>query len=302
MKRGFLKFLLYSLMVIVILMFMPFQALAHSGRTDSSGGHHDNKNKSGLGSYHYHCGGHPAHLHPNGICPYSTNTTTVVTPKTLSVTKAPFTMAPIATKAIFMVTETAYNTSTPRVYNTAIPAFSSRDDRDIPISNKESDRALLYFCLGVVAVGIIAYSVSRYVKNKISRNVKILVEKESFDIRQQFYSNLFSRHSPKELAVVPSDINFTKDRLPIEAGKPNGDYGKFLVYVSERGNCYHKKCGCSNAYTESHLFIELEKRSPCSRCVSENTFEYSGLPKWYMEYLEYIKLQEKFAATTKQIK
>lgn len=44
---------------------------AHSGRTDSSGGHRDNKNKSGLGSYHYHCGGHPAHLHTNGVCPYS---------------------------------------------------------------------------------------------------------------------------------------------------------------------------------------------------------------------------------------
>lgn len=46
---------------------------AHSGRTDSSGGHHDNKNASGLGSYHYHCGGHPAHLHEGGVCPYSTS-------------------------------------------------------------------------------------------------------------------------------------------------------------------------------------------------------------------------------------
>lgn len=46
-------------------------SLAHSGRTDSSGGHHDYKNASGLGSYHYHCGGYPAHLHENGICPYS---------------------------------------------------------------------------------------------------------------------------------------------------------------------------------------------------------------------------------------
>lgn len=44
---------------------------AHSGRTDSNGGHHDYKNKSGLGSYHYHCGGYPAHLHENGVCPYS---------------------------------------------------------------------------------------------------------------------------------------------------------------------------------------------------------------------------------------
>lgn len=44
---------------------------AHSGRTDSDGGHRDNKNKRGLGNYYYHCGGHPAHLHTNGVCPYS---------------------------------------------------------------------------------------------------------------------------------------------------------------------------------------------------------------------------------------
>ncbi|SHN87889.1 Ig-like domain-containing protein [Desulfitobacterium chlororespirans] len=47
----------------------PEKVIAHSGRTDSSGGHRDNKNASGLGSYHYHHGYGP-HLHPNGICPY----------------------------------------------------------------------------------------------------------------------------------------------------------------------------------------------------------------------------------------
>ena len=46
-------------------------AEAHGGRTDSHGGHKDNKNASGLGSYHYHCGGHPAHLHTGGVCPYA---------------------------------------------------------------------------------------------------------------------------------------------------------------------------------------------------------------------------------------
>lgn len=49
-------------------------AEAHSGRTDSQGGHRDNKNRSGLGSYHYHCGGYPAHLHTNGVCPYKSGT------------------------------------------------------------------------------------------------------------------------------------------------------------------------------------------------------------------------------------
>lgn len=54
---------------------LPACAFAHSGRTDSRGGHKDNKNKSGLGSYHFHCGGFPAHLHPGGVCPYSSNGT-----------------------------------------------------------------------------------------------------------------------------------------------------------------------------------------------------------------------------------
>ena len=50
---------------------LTFMVEAHSGRTDRYGGHKDNKNKSGLGSYHYHCGGNPAHLHENGVCPYA---------------------------------------------------------------------------------------------------------------------------------------------------------------------------------------------------------------------------------------
>lgn len=58
-------------LVFVMLLFsLPLTSLAHSGRTDSSGGHHDYKNKSGLGSYHYHHGMGP-HLHPGGVCPYS---------------------------------------------------------------------------------------------------------------------------------------------------------------------------------------------------------------------------------------
>jgi len=41
---------------------------AHSGRTDSKGGHHDRIN----GGYHYHHGRGP-HQHKNGNCPYSRN-------------------------------------------------------------------------------------------------------------------------------------------------------------------------------------------------------------------------------------
>ena len=53
--------------ILLSVMISAGSVYAHPGRTDSNGGHHDYKNKSGLGSYHYHCGGYPAHLHPNGV-------------------------------------------------------------------------------------------------------------------------------------------------------------------------------------------------------------------------------------------
>lgn len=52
------------------------KAEAHRGNTDRNGGHKDNKNKSGLGPYHYHCNGKPAHLHQNGVCPYANDNNT----------------------------------------------------------------------------------------------------------------------------------------------------------------------------------------------------------------------------------
>ena len=61
------------ILAVLSIISIEVNTYAHSGRTDANGGHKDNKNKSGLGSYHYHCGGNPAHLHTNGICPYSSN-------------------------------------------------------------------------------------------------------------------------------------------------------------------------------------------------------------------------------------
>ena len=61
------------IVAILIMLCVPTVNFAHSGRTDANGGHKDNQNKSGLGSYHYHCGGYPAHLHDGGVCPYSSS-------------------------------------------------------------------------------------------------------------------------------------------------------------------------------------------------------------------------------------
>lgn len=70
MKKVF-RSILSCLLALILLCSSTITVFAHSGRTDSRGGHKDNKNKSGLGSYHYHCGGYPAHLHDGGYCPYT---------------------------------------------------------------------------------------------------------------------------------------------------------------------------------------------------------------------------------------
>lgn len=80
-KKGRIATMLF---VAICIVGLSFSSYAHSGRTDSSGGHRDNKNKSGLGSYHYHCGGYPAHLHKNGVCPYTSKSTSSSSTKPVS--------------------------------------------------------------------------------------------------------------------------------------------------------------------------------------------------------------------------
>lgn len=80
-KRSLVVFLASALICTAVPQISPIPtdvivAEAHSGRTDANGGHKDNKNKSGLGSYHYHCGGYSPHLHENGECPYSSTAST----------------------------------------------------------------------------------------------------------------------------------------------------------------------------------------------------------------------------------
>ena len=65
------KLLLSYAVVLCLLILLSLNAFAHSGGTDAQGGHKDNKNVSGLGSYHFHHGKGP-HLHNNGVCPYNT--------------------------------------------------------------------------------------------------------------------------------------------------------------------------------------------------------------------------------------
>ena len=61
-KKNIIRYIIYGILIVLILC-VP-SVSAHSGRTDSQGGHNS---PSG---YHYHHG-YPAHQHINGTCPYN---------------------------------------------------------------------------------------------------------------------------------------------------------------------------------------------------------------------------------------
>jgi hypothetical protein len=94
-------------------------AYAHSGGTDASGGHADNQNVSGLGSYHYHHGEGP-HLHPDGICPL-VSAANAEPATAATVATIPAATTPAVTAAVVSESPTVYkiNVTQASVYETA---------------------------------------------------------------------------------------------------------------------------------------------------------------------------------------
>lgn len=73
----------FVLIIFLLTFILALNCSAHSGKTDSSGGHYNHS----TGEYHYHHG-YPEHQHPNGVCPYSynnnSNNNAVTSPETIA--------------------------------------------------------------------------------------------------------------------------------------------------------------------------------------------------------------------------
>lgn len=177
------------LMLILSIITIGINTYAHSGRTDASGGHKDNKNKSGLGSYHYHCGGHPAHLHTNGVCPYSstkkstssssskTKTTTKSTTQTTvqNTTKAP-TNVPVTE---ININENIQNIEIGKSKTlTATITPSNATDKSITWKSSDESIATVTSNGEIIAKNSGTVSITAYTSNGKTSTVKINVKEE----------------------------------------------------------------------------------------------------------------------------
>lgn len=59
------------LAVMMCTIWIGVTSYAHHGKMDQNWGHNDYNNECGFGTYHYHCDNYPAHLHNNGVYPYT---------------------------------------------------------------------------------------------------------------------------------------------------------------------------------------------------------------------------------------
>ncbi len=292
----------YSVGIIIILLtsILCTTVLAHSGNTDSYGGHKDRSDNS----YHYHHG-YSEHQHgTDGWCDI-TNRIMPLKPGTGN-----------------------------RLYNK--PEYSSKSER----SNNGVVIGLVILITVVTGIGTVAMSTSVFESNKsIKKAQKNYTKPKTANasphnntIAQFTLANAksgyakgsitspvsaFPRTVPKsnvsnrEIAnsfsdSIPKNISELKKRLESETlsqiakvpanityinGKPrdNNDkiYGTYTVYVSKNGARFHQKIGCCSASKPLHIFdVKKTGLFPCSICNTKN----SDIPQWHKDYVYLYKL------------
>ena len=217
---------IFSILTIcMIIMSMSMSAFAHSGKTDSSGGHKDNKNKSGLGSYHYHCGGYPAHLHTNGVCPYkgggssSSSSSYSSTPKKVYATKVNVSNMPSSISIGDSV----------QLKGSAYP--SNAEDKDILWETSDSSIATIDSSgkLSAIAAGtvVISAKTSRGTTTRYNVTVKE-VEAESISIEGKVEEIIIGEKIVLSVVFTPENTTYKDVEWKVD--------GENLVSIDEKGN------------------------------------------------------------------
>ena len=297
-------------MMLALVVLLPALAIAHGGKTDGSGGHWNRK----TGEYHYHCGGHPAHSHPDGICPYKypaktsrpsitkkpaqpipkSSTSTAVRQTThgsgniLAYFRSPFIAIGLlfCCGLIWKFTRFVGRTTSAREV-TAIPKRLSTQPND-SVAVTRVQPALLPVRTEVSRTIVI----SEKMKNKLEHEEKVKELHAKAENRRKLIEPYYNK-SIRELCLMPLDTEIGKDGLPCTLGAPgNGDWGsQYTVYITQSGKCYHRKsCSYARQAQPVHYLRRNSHgyKNACSLCVPKETDM-----SWYREYCEIVQYCDK---------
>lgn len=245
----------------VSLVSVPF---AHPGRTDAEGGHWDHS----TGEYHYHHG-YPAHQHIDGVCPYdfddqtnhgsgsnsdsasskgSSQKTSEESSKQEENDGLGSTIICVACLSLFALAAFFDDLGTPqsrkrkkvkRTYSSQNPSI-----RQTPIPKKE-------------------WSITNNDHLIQPKTTPPPIEQFSESTRlhyQEKYGGK-SRNEIARLCGMPINVYISKENLPCS----NDPKAQYTFYISAKGNAYHKKEGCSNAFIKVNA-ASLVAHHPCKIC------------------------------------
>lgn len=277
--------------VALALLFFAGPALAHSGRTDSQGGHYDSE----TGEYHFHHG-YPAHQHYDidgdgkPDCPYDfvdktgsrsgssgssakaakesgakAQTTQAAEEKESDGTRsaiAGWCTAGVATLAAFVF----------------LHKMGAADQR-----GQKLQRELQAEILALKQENTAKQAEADKAKRELARqNTEILALKRD-NATKQAEADRANRELARQQGRIPRDISFAPDGMPAywrpESERP---YGSYTVYIRRDSGIYHLDPCCAGWTPEvGHLFDVLETPlRPCKRCAA-GRLPVEKIPDWY---------------------
>ena len=279
-----------SIFFLALALLISSPSYAHPGRTDVNGGHRDNQNVSGLGSYHYHCGGNPPHLHENGICPYNTSSSTSTKENNSNDTNTDYNNG--STSFNYDDTTSYKNNLSFDTEPSGNSGESNEYSRD---SNSQFENSFLgneadkqsvwgYVLFGapfVVTVYILGKGV---VINWTSGHKTAKKEQKEYE----YYFSCYAFYAPEKFVNIPEG-SYIKDGLPYS--KSSGSYGIYTVYITPKGRRYHLKKNCphTSKIKTSNVALVARVYLPCARCAK-------AVPdlSWYWEYKRIYNIKKKY--------
>ena len=251
---------IFFISLLICFYIVPIYGFAHSGRTDSNGGHR----VSATGEYHYHHG-QSAHQHYD-----LDNDGDLDCPLTFDNEKNKSTPKP----SIGKVTVEKVQASNVSKSTTTAKATD--------VTSKKDGSFVFYLITGVPAFFAVLLVYNVVQDANINKQKKIEWQNE-----RAKYQQIYGGKTLESFVQIPPSSYIGNDGLPACKGtKKWGD--KYTFYKSETGTKFHGKYGCSGARIPLNIaFVGLYQ--PCKICKPQ-----PDKIEWFLEYKKIEKIKKDF--------
>lgn len=293
--------------VIIIAWLFPIWSYAHSGDTDSRGGHYDHS----TGGYHYHHG-YPAHQHEDLDgdgdidCPYNFNGKYNGGYSSYD-QYSQYTGKWISTANLNEALEEEYqvgykeghdagyqegeNSGYEDGYNTATAKLEEEYAAKLENEVAEAKSSAYLFSI-FIGAPVLIYITSLFCQKGFNKQERVFREEISNlkkeVVKAKNYATLSGSYlNTDAVSEIPEGVILLPLVLPVSGRTNEGQpYGDYTIYTSPRGSKYHCRYGCGRATHPTHFYLRNSEMEPCKNCVPTNMYP-GKLPDWYINVTRY---------------